>query len=147
MVGPLLIFLHTQAVGSRVREPNGLRMERKTRQRDAIRNVFRRVGRPLGPQEILEHAKGEVPGLGIATVYRNVKSLVEEGWLAPIEIPGQPTCYEAAGLAHHHHFHCKTCGKVFDVEGCPGELHDLTPPGFRTDSHEVILYGRCALCN
>jgi Fur family ferric uptake transcriptional regulator len=122
-------------------------MERKTRQRDAIRNVFTRVGRPLGPHEILEHAQHEVPGLGIATVYRNVKSLVEEGLLAPIDIPGQPTCYEAAGLAHHHHFHCRACGKVFDVQGCPGELHKLSPPGFAVESHEVILYGRCSLCN
>lgn len=121
-------------------------MERKTRQRDAIRGVFVRVGRPLSPNEVLGYAKDEVPGLGIATVYRNIKSLLEDGFLKPIDIPGQTTCYEASGLDHHHHFHCKACGKVFDVPGCPGHLDQLTPPGFEVESHEVILFGRCDLC-
>lgn len=125
---------------------NGSAPSRKTRQREAIRNVFIRVGRPLGPQEILEHAKQDVPGLGIATVYRTIKGLVEEGWLAPIEIPGQSTCYEAADLDHHHHFHCEECGKVYDVPGCPGTLNSMAPPGFEVKSHEVILYGRCDGC-
>jgi Fur family transcriptional regulator, ferric uptake regulator len=122
-------------------------MERKTRQRDAIRGVFLRVGRPLSPTEVLQYAQVEVPGLGIATVYRNIKSLVEEGELKPIDIPGQSTCYESAGLAHHHHFHCNRCGKVYDIEGCPGKIEDLTPKGFSVESHEVILFGSCDHCN
>lgn len=91
-------------------------------------------------------AQDDVPGLGIATVYRTVKGLVEEGWLAPIDIPGQPTCYEAADLEHHHHFHCRGCGRVFDVDGCPGNVLSIGPPGFKVEAHEVILYGRCTAC-
>lgn len=122
-------------------------MNRKTRQREAIRNVFAKARRPLGPQEILSLAQDDVPGLGIATVYRTVKGLVEEGWLAPIDIPGQPTCYEAADLEHHHHFHCRGCGKVYDVAGCPGgNVLSIGPPGFKVEAHEVILYGRCTAC-
>lgn len=121
-------------------------MNRKTRQREAIRNVFAKARRPLGPQEILSMAQDDVPGLGIATVYRTVKGLVEEGWLAPIDIPGQPTCYEAADLEHHHHFHCRGCGKVYDVDGCPGNVLSIGPPGFKVEDHEVILYGRCKAC-
>jgi len=121
-------------------------MNRKTRQREAIRNVFAKARRPLGPQEILSMAQDDVPGLGIATVYRTVKGLVEEGWLAPIDIPGQPTCYEAADLEHHHHFHCRGCGKVYDVDGCPGNVLSIGPPGFKVEAHEVILYGRCVAC-
>lgn len=121
-------------------------MNRKTRQRDAIRAVFSKARRPLGPQEILNMAQDEVPGLGIATVYRTVKGLVEEGWLAPIDIPGQPTCYEAANLEHHHHFHCRGCGKVYDVDGCVGSALSTAPPGFTVEDHEVILYGRCLAC-
>jgi Fur family ferric uptake transcriptional regulator len=61
-------------------------MERKTRQRGAIRDAIAQADRPLLPQEVLEAAQHAVPSLGIATVYRNLKVLVEEGVLAPTEI-------------------------------------------------------------
>ena len=46
---------------------------------NAIRQVLKNAGRPLSPQEIFNMSQREVTGLGIATVYRNLKSLQEEG--------------------------------------------------------------------
>jgi Fur family ferric uptake transcriptional regulator len=122
-------------------------MERETQQRRAIRDAFTRVRRPLAPQEVLGEAQPDAPGLGIATVYRNVKSLVEDGWLKAVELPGQPPRYELADIGHHHHFHCTACGKVFDIEGCVGRLGSLVPPGFKLENHDITLYGRCANCS
>jgi Fur family ferric uptake transcriptional regulator len=51
-------------------------MERNTRQRSAIRDAIAQAQRPLLPHEVLEAARTEVPGMGIATVYRNLKALV-----------------------------------------------------------------------
>lgn len=121
-------------------------MERNTRQRDAIRRVFEETPRPLGPTEILEAARSRVSGLGIATVYRTVNALVETGWLVPVELPGEPSRYERSGSAHHHHFRCRGCDRVFEIHGCPGDLRELAPPGFELEGHDVTLYGRCALC-
>ena len=121
-------------------------MERNTRQRDAIRQVFEEVPRPLGPTEVLEEGRRRVSKLGIATVYRTINSLVDSGWLVPVELPGEAPRYERAGAAHHHHFRCRQCSCVFEIEGCPGHLLDLTPPGFTLESHEVVLYGLCAQC-
>ncbi len=121
-------------------------MQRKTRQRSAIRRAFEQAARPMGPTEILEAAKEELPRLGIATVYRSIKDLVDEGWLKVVELPGAPSRYEVAGKDHHHHFHCQACDKVFEVEDCPGSLQDLTPEGFELDTHEIILYGTCRSC-
>jgi Fur family ferric uptake transcriptional regulator len=121
-------------------------MERDTQQRRAIRQAFREAGRPLSPQEVLEVAGPQSPGLGVATVYRTVKGLVEQGWLATVALPGEPPRYEVAGKEHHHHFHCRGCGRVFELEGCPGELARMTPAGFVLENHEVVLYGRCAGC-
>lgn len=121
-------------------------MQRKTQQSTAIREALEEAGRPLSPQEILEAAQAEVPGLGIATVYRNVRSLVEEGRLHVVELPGSSSRYELADKDHHHHFHCRGCDGVFDIEDCPGSLKDLTPRGFRLETHEIILYGLCAGC-
>jgi len=121
-------------------------MQRKTLQRSAIRDALEEAGRPLSPQEILEAAQAGVPGLGIATVYRNVRALESEGWLQAVDLPGAPSRYEVADKDHHHHFHCRRCDGVFDIEHCPGSFKDLAPRGFRLESHEIILYGLCDGC-
>ncbi|MER3483431.1 MAG: transcriptional repressor [Meiothermus sp.] len=122
-------------------------MERSTRQRQAIREVLLELDRPLSPQEVLDAAQSKVPGLGIATVYRTLKGLVEEGAAVAVELPGNPPRYEPSGKTHHHHFHCTACGKVFELEGgCTSDFSAMAPPGFQTQGHEIVLYGRCADC-
>ena len=90
-------------------------MERDTRQRRAIRRVLETSGRPLSPKEVLAGAHRSVPGLGIATVYRNLKALVEEGLLVAVALPGEAARYEPAGKDHHHHFRCRRCDRLFEV--------------------------------
>ncbi len=121
-------------------------MERSTRQRDAIKSVIDSAQRPLSPQEILESAKAQVAGLGMATVYRNLKSLVESSSLVVVSLPGESARYESAGHKHHHHFHCTGCNKVFDVHQCLGKMLNLAPAGFTVERHELTLYGTCAQC-
>ena len=121
-------------------------MQRQTRQRDAIRGALAESGRPLSPQELLAAARGTLPRLGIATVYRTVKAMLEDGALHAVELPGAPARYELAGKSHHHHFHCRACDGVFEVEACPGRMSGLLPGGFRLERHEIILYGVCADC-
>ena len=79
--------------------------ERRTRQRDAIRRVFAEAGRPLSTAEAHRLAAALVDGLGIATVYRNVRGFVEDGELGVVELPGEPPRYETTGKGHHHHIH------------------------------------------
>jgi len=121
-------------------------MQRETRQRRAIRRTLEESGNPLSPRELLDSARHEVEGLGIATVYRNLKALQDEGWIVPVELPGEPPRYEVAGKEHHHHFHCRRCDRVFEVDGCPGNLRSVTPDGFQLESHEFVLYGLCEEC-
>jgi Fur family ferric uptake transcriptional regulator len=121
-------------------------MERSTRQRAAILSAIERERRPLSPAEVLTGAKSEVPGLGTATVYRTLKTLVAEGVVVSVELPGQPPRYEPAGAKHHHHFRCRGCDRVFEVPGCPKGIGALVPRGFELDGHELVLYGRCRGC-
>lgn len=106
-------------------------MERSTRQRRAIRRVLLETRRPLSPREILELARKQVPSLGLATVYRNLRALVEEGAVVPVALPGEPLRYEAAGAGHHHHFLCRGCGRAFELPGCRLGPTWTFPPGFR----------------
>lgn len=121
-------------------------MERATQQRFAIEAVLESAGRPLSPAEVVEGTRGAVGTVGLATVYRNLKRLAEEGVVHPVELPGEATRYEVASSRHHHHFQCLACRRVFDTQGCPGNLQRLAPPGFSVERHEVTLYGRCAAC-
>ncbi|MCC6317263.1 MAG: transcriptional repressor [Gemmatimonadaceae bacterium] len=121
-------------------------MERRTRQRQAIEAALAAAERPLTPVEVLDAARHHVPQLGLATVYRALRALIQDGAAHLVEIPGTPPRYETAHLGHHHHFHCRQCHRLYEVEGCPGNLARYAPPGFRLDGHDVVLYGRCAQC-
>ena len=122
-------------------------MERNTRQRSAIRDAIAGAERPLLPQEVLDAAQTASPGLGMATVYRSLKALVDEGEVCPVQLPGENPRYEIAGAHHHHHFQCRLCQRVFDVHACPGDLGRLAPQGFTVEAHELTLYGRCSDCS
>ena len=122
-------------------------MQRDTAQRRAIRDVFNQENRPLTPQELLEGAQVTVPQMGLATVYRTLKSLTESGTVMVVDVPGEPQRYEIAGKDHHHHFSCKQCGRMFEMDGCPGDLERLVPDGFVMEDHEVFIYGRCSDCS
>ena len=121
-------------------------MERSTKQRQVIEEVLARTDRPLSPQELLGEAQRESPRLGIATVYRALRDGQDAGTIRTVEVPGGATRYELAHHGHHHHFHCVVCKKVYEVEGCPGNLADLAPAGFEVSSHEILLSGTCRDC-
>lgn len=121
-------------------------MERRTRQRDAIRLVLAEADRPLSPQEVLEAAQGHCPGLGLATVYRALADFVGDGALSVVELPGVPARYEVAGKHHHHHFICRRCARVFETGECTEHIRVAPPPGFVVEDHEVILRGLCGDC-
>jgi Fur family transcriptional regulator, ferric uptake regulator len=121
-------------------------MRRQTRQRVAIREVFERADRPLSPTEVHTRAAEQVPGVGIATVYRTLNALLEEEWLTRVEIRGGVTLFERADLQHHHHFQCDACGMCFDVFGCTRDLKHLVPPGFVLRGHDFLLHGLCEDC-
>jgi Fur family transcriptional regulator, ferric uptake regulator len=119
---------------------------RHTRQKDAIRKAFSEADRPLSLEEALAAAQQHHRGLGIATVYRNIKALVEDRWLTAVEIPGDSPRYEISGKKHHHHFQCNDCGKLYELEGCDEQIKPRLPRGFRATGHEFFLYGICASC-
>lgn len=122
-------------------------MKRKTTQREAIQDVFSRQDRPLGIEEILVHGRTIVASLNQATVYRNLKSLTEKGWLCQIHHPSLGTLYERAGKEHHHHFHCNCCNQLYCLSGCPLSAHGITPEGFVLEGHELFLNGVCPSCS
>jgi len=120
---------------------------RRTRQREALVGLIAAASGPLSVPELMEQVNAGQDKVGIATVYRTVKLLSESGKVRAVTLPDGGVRYERAELGHHHHFHCRQCDRVFDLELCPVHLHakDL-PAGFEVESHEVTLLGLCADC-
>lgn len=120
---------------------------RSTRQREVITRVMLDAPGPLSAHEVLERAQHDLPGLGLATVYRTLKLLCEQRRVHPVTLDGE-MMYEAAGKGHHHHFSCTHCGRVFTLHTCPVSLPSGTvyPGGFIVEAHEVTLYGTCPDC-
>ena len=121
-------------------------MQLKTQQRSSILRVLDDLGRPVTPPELLEAASVDSPGLGLATVYRALKRLVEAGDVRKIEVAGVPPHYELQRDKHHHFFVCEECLKMSVLEGCPGGFKKMLPPGYTMTSHEVVIYGACGEC-
>lgn len=99
--------------------------------------------------ELFIEAKKQRPTISLATVYNCLDTLVECGLVKQVNMEREATRY-CPNLEEHGHFHCTTCGKVFDVALVPGQHAEKLwklPKGFRVESVEVTLRGICADCN
>lgn len=84
----------------------------------------------------------------LATVYRTLQTLVEEGTADTVARGGEQA-YRACGNAHHHHLVCTECSATVEVDG--GEIEEWAARtarehGFVPDTHIADIYGRCDRC-
>src|SRR5260221_5485386 len=115
---------------------------RKTRQLQAIHGVLNAADRPISIDEILRAAQAQEEGLGVATVYRTVKALVEAKPVVAITLPREAPRFEVAGKGRHHHFQCNQCGRVFETRACLDDLRGLVPRRFPMTRPMIVLFRR-----
>lgn len=120
--------------------------KRQTQQKAAIITAIEGIDCAFTPQELLGCAQQTCPGLGIATVYRSISDLVEEGIIRRVVVASSAPRYERTDVRHHHHFHCDSCGDVAPLDGCPLNESYQLPSGFKVNSHEVTFTGTCPDC-
>jgi Fe2+ or Zn2+ uptake regulation protein len=122
---------------------------RATAQRRAIYRVFaeaagaRATDAHLTAEEVFQEARRQLPELSRATVYNALGELTEAGLLGLVEGPG-PRRYDA-NVAPHHHFRCRRCHELHDVELAHVDV-TLRERGFRVQSAHVLLEGLCPKC-
>ena len=104
------------------------------------------------------HVKKIEPALGIATVYRTLQLLYEQGLIDKFEFGEGKARYELRkndASGHHHHLVCRQCGKIVDYsEFLDREKKLITDletalskkHGFNIDSHQLNFYGLCGKC-
>lgn len=86
-------------------------------------------------------------GLPKATVYHALGQLGDAALLLTAEAGAGKMFYESAAEPHHH-FVCRSCGRMFDTPCAPGDAPCLTVdvPGVVVEQADVILRGRCVEC-
>lgn len=97
-------------------------------------------------EEIHRLARGQISSLGISTVYRSIRGMLEEQQLVSVDFPGQPPRYELPTGKVHSHFICSRCEKVFDLARPPGISGISLPAGFHLHGYEFVVFGFCADC-
>ena len=128
-------------------------MERNTRQRSAIRDAIAQADRPLLPQEVLEAAQHDVPGLGIATVYRNLVTLAEQGFASRTDLGDHVWRFELLDEGGHEgprhaHYVCTDCGEVSCMKEVEVEMvSPATRPGAPGKVSEILFKGVCDKCD
>ena len=124
-----------------------LNNERRTKQKEAIKTVLSEQKHPLLPEEIHQLALKSVPSLGIATVYRSIKNLMEDGQgSAPWRFQAKPHATNVPTRAITTISIAGSARKVFDLQKRVEGVKNLAPSGFRVTDHEIILYGLCKRC-
>jgi Fe2+ or Zn2+ uptake regulation protein len=124
----------------------GLRI---TPQRDILLQALSETtGHPTA-DELVRKVRKRLPTVSHATVYRNVRELVDAGLVGMLERSGAAAQFEI-NPEHHHHFVCATCGQVWDVYldqlDVKVDRRRSQLEGFRIDRRDVQLHGVCAKC-
>lgn len=128
-------------------EPTALR---STRARRAVLAVLERErGRQVTAQELHTAARGIVPEIGLATVYRTLGALEADGTVEIVTQEDRESAYRLCSPGHHHHLVCSRCDAVIEILDCDlGALERRLSRrhGFRIEEHDVTFRGRCASC-
>ena len=88
-------------------------MKKYSKQREMILESLRdRTDHPSA-EMLYEDLKKGIPNIGIATVYRNLGLLYEQGEI--LKILEQDSDRYDGNTTRHLHFICKTCSKIEDI--------------------------------
>ena len=129
-------------------------MERYSKQREIILEVLKnRKDHPTAEMLYNEIAQ-KMPGIGIATVYRNLASLYKTGKIQKIEtMQGEADRFDG-DLRPHIHFECSKCNEIYDIflvveenTELNDKLTELTKI-INADftSSKIVLKGLCQKC-
>ncbi|MBK8988750.1 MAG: transcriptional repressor [Chloroflexi bacterium] len=103
----------------------------------------------LTAEAVFTIVQGQASGVNLATVYRTLNFLVEQGLIQRADLGEGGVVYSSLHHGPHIHLVCRQCGQVAEMEASP--LDGLAQQcqqtqGFVVDLHHVSLPGLCAAC-
>ena len=96
--------------------------------------------------EIFDGVNRLDPRSSRATIYRNLRDLVDAGLVREVAVEGRSARFDVKG-ARHHHFICDRCGEVEDTEWFDVPKPPASAIGTRVVREcELIFRGLCTNC-
>lgn len=90
---------------------------KQTLQRAFVLEIFLGISGHLTVQELADRVRVHESNIGLTTVYRTLRLLVESGVAEERHFTDGQARFEVAKLGtHHDHLICTTCGKIFEFE-------------------------------
>ncbi|MFV0422398.1 Fur family transcriptional regulator [Oleidesulfovibrio sp.] len=121
-----------------------------TQQREAVVHALWTTEEHVTCEELAARLATQGRRIGLATVYRNLRLLVDAGLAREFHSGGASTRYERyVEDDHHDHLICERCGTT--VEFLDETLEQLQEQlavkhDFRLTGHKMYLYGLCPDC-
>ncbi len=117
-----------------------------TPQRVAIVEFLSEYGH-LSISKMYELVKEKFPSISLATIYKNVNAMIDNGFLKEVKIIGQDSRYEL-NYGEHSHVVCKECGKVVDIDIDTQTLFKEAEEKstIKVESSSMVFYGICGEC-
>ncbi|PIP41042.1 hypothetical protein CO110_06625 [Candidatus Desantisbacteria bacterium CG_4_9_14_3_um_filter_40_11] len=95
--------------------------------------------------DIYKSLKEKYPTISQATIYSCLELLRDAGEIQELSIHRDKACFDP-NLRMHHHFFCKQCEKIFDVNiECPVSMQGWFD-GNKVEEVQAYLYGVCEEC-
>lgn len=123
-------------------------MGKVSKQREAILRVLRNSSAHPSAEWLYEQVKEQLPGIGMATVYRNLRRLTEDGEVRELQRSSDAARYDG-NTATHYHFHCERCGRILDLDEPVDptiETRIAGRTGLKVTGHYLELRGLCLEC-
>jgi len=117
--------------------------KRRTQQREAVVKAIESADGPLSVNDIHDLAAKHCPDIGIATVYRTIKLLLESERVVPVVLPDGITRYELPDDQEHQFFLCQKTGRAYRVElpALPSTMLKKVPKRFNVKDYMITLMG------
>jgi Fe2+ or Zn2+ uptake regulation protein len=120
-------------------------MQRTTNQRLKILEYLRGVKTHPTAEMVYLEVKKELPAISLATVYRNLNNMADEGRILRFEV-GKEYHFDSDTCCHQH-FVCRDCGRIIDVfQKEISEFAMRKVKGVKPDCVSIIYHGICRNC-
>ncbi len=123
---------------------------RATRQGEAVEQAMRDAAGFLTAQEVYDRLRASGTRIGLATVYRHLQRLADQGALdALTDADGRVAYRRCSTHGHHHHLVCRRCGTTVEVNAPSVESWSARvahESGFTDVTHTLEIFGVCRAC-